>query len=105
MRTPTGDQRMAIRTRLDKSFDDSVTAYLDDMTGQRIAELVGVPRIMVEQIREAAYGPIRVTPELTAIRAEIATAKTQMAALKDAAERGLARIAELSSRVEKALSA
>jgi hypothetical protein len=68
----TTEQRMKIRALLDKHFDDASGCYLDGQSDQRIAEEVGVPRVVVEGIREAAYGPIREDPVVSELRAEIA---------------------------------
>lgn len=65
----TQDQRLAVRNLLDQHFDDSKGMYLDGMTDQAIADRAKVPRIHVESIREAAYGPIRVDDELAKARA------------------------------------
>lgn len=104
LREATPDQRVAIRSALDKSFDDSVGAYLDGMSDQRIAETVGVPRLVVERIREAAYGPIRVDPEMTAIRGEMDRLKADVEAHNKAGAALGAKVAELSSRLEKKLA-
>lgn len=104
LREATPDQRVAIRSALDKSFDDSVGAYLDGMSDQRIAETVGVPRMVVERIREAAYGPIRVDPEMAAIRSAIEALKADIEGQQKGIDNLKAKVAELSSRVEKKLA-
>lgn len=63
--------RQRIKTALDKHFDDGAGQYLDGKSDQIIADSLGVPRIHVERIREAAYGPIRVTPQMLSLKAEI----------------------------------
>jgi hypothetical protein len=68
----TADQRVQVRHRLDKHFDDSVGVYLDGMTDQKIADELDVPRAIIEQMREAAYGPIRVHPDILLLRNEVA---------------------------------
>jgi len=94
IREATNDQRVLIRNLLDKHFDDAVGAFLDGMTDATIAEKAGVPRVVVERIREAAYGPIRVDPEIQAIRAELAALKAQ-------AEKLAAAVADLTARLER----
>lgn len=92
VRDPTGDQRMAIRTALDKHFDDAQGMYLDGFSDQLIAEKVDVPRVVVERIRESAYGPIRVDPILVAMHADLAALKDDMVKLQQ-------RIAQLEARL------
>jgi hypothetical protein len=75
---PTADQRLAIRNLLDKHFDDGVGCYLDGMDDQKVAERVGVPRLIVEQIRDAGWGPVKVNPEMVALRAEVAALKAEL---------------------------
>jgi hypothetical protein len=98
VRQPTSDERVRIRNFLDKSFDDAAGCYLDDMTDARIAELVGVPRVIVERLRETAYGPLLLTPEMVSLR-------TEMATLKQEHDKIGARIAEVSSRLEQMIAA
>lgn len=91
----TAAQKQRIRALLDKHFDDAAGAYLDAMSDQKIAEAVGIPRIHVEAVREAAYGPIRVTPEMAEARAELETVRKLLA---DEA----ARMAEIEKRLTAA---
>lgn len=104
VRDPTPDQRVFIRSYLDKSFDDAVGAYLDGMNDQRIAELAGVPRAIVERMREAAYGPIRLDPELADLRQTLETLRKEV----DAQQRGLdgtkSKLAEASSKLERKIA-
>jgi hypothetical protein len=94
IREATNDQRVLIRNLLDKHFDDAVGTYLDSMSDAAIAEKAGVPRVVVERIREAAYGPIKVDPEILAIR-------TELAAVKAAAEKLMATVADLTARLDR----
>ena len=71
VRDPTIEERVRIRSYLDKSFDDKVGSYLDGMSDQEIGRLTNVPWAIVTKIREAAYGPIRTDPELVAIERKI----------------------------------
>lgn len=97
VRQPTSDERVRIRNFLDKSFDDAAGCYLDDMSDVRIAELVGVPRIIVERLRETAYGPLLLTPEMVNLRTEMASLKADISKLET-------RAAELSSQLEQMIA-
>ena len=77
IREATPQQRTTIRNYLDKHFDDAAGAYLDGMSDQKIAEAVNVPRMIVERMRDTAYGQIKVDPEIQAIRSELAALKKQ----------------------------
>lgn len=90
----TQDQRLAVRNLLDEHFDDSKGIYLDGMTDQAIADRAKVPRVHVESIREAAYGPIRVDPELIQARASLETV------LRDARS-AVGRIEEYIATIDK----
>jgi hypothetical protein len=68
---PTQAQRLKIRDLLDNHFDDKAGAYLDNYSDEKIGAEVGIGHAAVTMIREAAYGPIRVDPELAALRAEL----------------------------------
>ena len=94
IREATNDQRVLIRNLLDKHFDDAVGTFLDGMSDAAIAEKAAVPRVVVERILEAAYGPIKVDPEIQAIR-------TELAAVKAAAEKLMATVADLSARLDR----
>jgi len=73
---------------------DAAGCYLDDLSDARIAELVGVPRVIVERLRETAYGPVLLTPEMVRLRTEMATLKADIAKLET-------RAAEISSKLEQ----
>lgn len=75
---PTNSQRHAIRALLDKHFDDSTGSYLDGKSDLIVAQTANVPRVVVEKIREAAYGAIRFDPEIDDLKKGLA------ALLKDA---------------------
>lgn len=90
---PTNDQRVAIRNLLDKHFDDSVGSYLDGWSDAKIAGALNIPRIIVERIRDAAYGPLRENPEIRALEAEIVRLAGELDAIK-------ARLRKLASNGE-----
>jgi hypothetical protein len=97
------EQRVLIRNYLDKHFDDAVGLYLDGFTDERIATLLDVPRVHIEQVREAAYGPIRINPavakltsDIAALRRDIDEAQGRLAQMQDrvgALEADLSRLA------------
>ena len=62
-RRPSPEERLRIRTALDGCFDDARGMFLLGMSDERIAEEAGVPAVWVSDIREAAYGPVRVDAE------------------------------------------
>lgn len=101
IREITAAQKQRVRSLLDKHFDDAIGAYLDGMTDLKVAEEVGIPRTFVEQIRDAAYGPIRISPEISdaraaieALRKDIATQAAKVAGLE-------AKAAEIASRIDR----
>lgn len=94
----TDSERLKIRTLLDSHFDDAKGRYLDGYSDQRIAAEVNVPRIHVETIREAGWGPIRVDPEVAAIAEELRKAREEVEALSQ-------RIGVLTARLEKSAGA
>jgi hypothetical protein len=75
----TQQQRLNARSLLDKHFDDGDGAYLDGWTDQKIADQVGAPRALISKLREVAYGPIRVDPELVGLRAALTDAERKLA--------------------------
>lgn len=77
----SSDQRAKVRMALEESFDDATGRYLDGASDAVIAERLKVPRVVVEQLREVAYGPIREDPEVTAIKAQLAALSGQIDAL------------------------
>jgi hypothetical protein len=93
LRPATPDERMHIRHKLDEVFDDSKGMYLDGYSDQRVAEDLKLPRKMIEQIREAAYGPIRTDPEIDQLRADIAALIAQASTLAN-------RLAEVEKRFQ-----
>jgi len=80
---PTSDQRAKIRDLLAAHFDDTVGMYLGSYDDKKVAEEVGnVPWAVVARIREAAFGPIRVTPEMVELREQITAARTRIVNLE-----------------------
>lgn len=95
----TSDQRVQIRNLLDKHFDDSVGYYLDGYSDRRIADEIDVPRVHIEQIREAAYGPLRVNPAVTQMQNDISILRREI----EAQQQQLAKLQELAGTMEAAL--
>lgn len=91
VRAATPDERMRVRHKLDAVFDDAKGMYLDGYTDQRLAEELTLPRKIVEQIREAAYGPIRTDPDIDQLRTDIAELMAKAAGLAN-------RLAEVEKR-------
>lgn len=82
-RDPTPQERVKIRSVLDSYFDDAAGCWLDGYSDQKAGEEIGVPWALVTRIREAAYGPIRVDPEVAGLRAELAQIGRELAALTE----------------------
>lgn len=82
IRQPTTDERLKIRGALDSHFDDSKGEYLDGYSDEKIAAHLNVPRIMVSSIREAAYGPIRNNPQISALREQVKKLQTALDEVK-----------------------
>lgn len=97
-RDPTSAERVKIRGLLDKHFDDASGCYLDGYSDQRVGAEVGVPWAIVAKMREAAYGPIRVDPELQALRADIGRFKAEAEAMTGKARDLEARLAALEKK-------
>lgn len=93
VRPASPDERMRIRHKLDGVFDDAKGMYLDGFSDQRVAEDLRLPRKMIEQIREAAYGPIRTDPEIDLLRTDIAALIAQASTLAN-------RLAEVEKRFQ-----
>lgn len=81
-RQPTADERLKIRGLLDKHFDDSNGEFLDGMDDDKIAEKADLPRVWVTTIREAAYGPIRVNPQIAELRKRLADVDAEVASIR-----------------------
>jgi hypothetical protein len=99
--TPSADQRLKIRSLLDKHFDDGVGMYLDGMTDQRLSEMVGCPRIVVETIREVGYGPIRVDPVVAGLRGELEAIKRQLDTIQASMNATMARLTEAKEKIDR----
>lgn len=98
---PSADQRLQIRNLLDRHFDDATGGYLDGMSDQKVAEAANVPRIVVEQIRDAGWGPLRISPEVMELRAELAKAGAELSRATAELHKLGTRVAELAGKVER----
>jgi hypothetical protein len=98
LRDPTPEERMRIRRILDTRFDDGAGCWLDGYSDQKAGEEAKVPWAMVTRIREAAYGPIRVDPEIAALRAEMAQIARDLVALNDKHAAAVKRLDNLNAK-------
>lgn len=106
-RQPTPSIRRDILARVEATFDETRGVYLEGASDEAIAKERDIPRAWVSAIREEFFGPIRSCPELDAIRADIATAKTDAVSMFDRAlsvagdvEKLVDRINGLTARVD-----
>lgn len=90
-RAPTPDQRAAIRRLLDTHFDDKVGGYLDGYSDQRIGKDLSIPWSWVQQLREAAYGPIRIDPAVAEAQARLAALEAGLEAMAKAQQEQIDR--------------
>lgn len=97
----TPDQRLKIRALLDKHFDDGAGRYLDGYSDHKIAEDLRLPRVHVETIREAAYGAIRVPPEMEAAEKAVAALEGKLAPT----EKVLAELTALMAEAKACIAA
>lgn len=72
---------------LEDYFDEKAGRYNAGKSDQTIADEVKCPRAAVHSLRERYFGPLKVDPEVAAVRDEI--------------EKMLAKLADLSSRLDK----
>lgn len=105
LRDPTPDQRALIRKTIEAHFDDEYGCYMDDYSDQRVADEAGVARVVVERMRDAAFGPIRVTPELLAMRKEVADLRRQFVDQINAAQALLDQLKADSAKLLKTAAA
>ena len=91
LKDPTTDQRVKIRSLLDKHFDDGVGRYLDGFSDQKIADAVDVPRIIVEKMRETGWGPIKTDPELVNLSNQLADMEAKIGDIKTKIEAMMAK--------------
>lgn len=101
MRPLTANERVAVRALLERHFDEGRGMYASGQSDQTIAEAAAVPRAFVEQIRDAAYGPIRVTPEMVKLRGDVAKAAGDLADLLTMAADMKRTVEGLTARIEK----
>lgn len=97
-REPTTQQRLNIRGKLDAVFDDQAGMYLDGYSDQKIGEELKLPWSWVAKIRDAAYGPIRVDPEIVALRAEITGLQAEHKKFGERMAQAMARLDAMTAR-------
>lgn len=97
-REPTQAERLKIRAVLDKHFDDGAGCWLDGFSDQKAGEACAVPWSLVTRIREAAYGPIRVDPEVAALRADMVQIARDIVALNDRHAAAVKRLDALGAK-------
>jgi hypothetical protein len=80
---------------LESHFDADKGTYTAGWHDQRIADEVNEPRAAIMSIREEAFGPIRVHPEITELRGFLA-------GLEAECEKVLAQLSTLTTRIDDA---
>lgn len=101
VRDPTPDQRAQLRRLLEKHFDEGLGCYLGGYSDQKIAEEANLPRVVVERLRDAAYGPIRTSPEMLAARKELDEVTAKIATLQDDAIQWAQQFGEELERLQE----
>ena len=86
LRDMTADQRAKVRELIEQHFDEDKGCYLDGYSDEKIAIDVNVPRIHVEHLRDAAYGPIRISAEVIAMQKDLDALRLRIASQLTAAE-------------------
>lgn len=76
------DQRLKVRSLLDAHFDDARGMYLDGYSDKRIGEEINVPWALIAEMREVAYGPIKIDQEILDLKTEIASTRTAATKLR-----------------------
>jgi len=78
----TVDDKRRIRQLLDGVFDESKGAYLDGYTDDKAAAELTLPRKLLTDYRESAYGPLKVDPEVAAARTAFEAVEAKAAMLR-----------------------
>ena len=99
-RTLTADEKAKVRLLLDGQFDDQKGMYLEGYSDQRIGSETGVPWACVRDLREIAYGPIKMNPEIETLRAELGALHERARQAMSEAGKALSDCASLSTRIE-----
>jgi len=71
-RALTPDERGKVRDLLELNFDAKAGRFISGYSDERIAKEVNVPRKAVETLREAAYGELKISPEMAKAMDDIA---------------------------------
>lgn len=100
LRDPTHEERLKIRGLLDSYFDDKLGSYLSGYSDQKIGNELNVPWAIVTKIREAAYGPIRVDPEVERLSALAQSLQAEGRLLMKQATELNARAAEIEAGIK-----
>lgn len=91
----TPSQKSRIRQKLDGLFDDEKGCYLEGYSDQKIGKELDLPSALVGQVRETAYGPIRVDPALANMAREIEAAQSRVDGVVSELARLKAAVAKL----------
>lgn len=70
-RAPTVKEVLRISDELDLNFIDG--RYRVGLSDQALADRLQIPRVIVTQVREEGYGPIKGDPEIEALRSDLET--------------------------------
>lgn len=93
----TPDERTKARLFLDGVFDDQRGCYLEEWSDRTAGEHLGIPWASLARYRDIAFGPIRLDPEVLAIKEEVARLSAVLNQTQDALRQLGERVAKLSA--------
>jgi len=92
---PTTKQVLAIGSLIEQYFNTSTGLYEASWSDDAVAKKLGLPRAMIEKVREEGYGPLKLPPELMSLKSEIDTIS---AMIRDLSRRVSAELAKYGVR-------
>lgn len=96
----TPEQKKRVRDLLDGVFDEAKGMYLDGHSDKVVGEKLNLPWAGVAHVREAAYGPIRVDPDIQRLLDGIAVAEKLVTAAATAAQTATNAVADARHELE-----
>lgn len=99
-RQPTRKEERIIYAELEEFFDEMHGQYVKGQSDQTLADRIGVPAIMVADLREEAFGPIKSSPEIEAFKQEMQSFARQLDSTMETMCRLEQKKAELFKRLD-----
>ena len=95
----TPEQKSELRKAIEENFNEELGRWGDGFSDHIVSELLGIPRVLVQEFRDNFYGELKQDPEITALRDQLDQAKKVLTNLQSTLGKMELKFADIAKRV------